>query len=377
MKFPLELSEKIANRAKEGSLRSLVPVKSGIDFYSNDYLGFARSEALQEAIHKLELEEPCLLGSTGSRLISGNTKAHESLEHDLAAYFNAPSALLFNSGYDANIGLLSAILQRKDKIFYDQLSHASIRDGIQLSRAKAFGFKHNDLDDLRKKIRNTESAQGQVYVIVESIYSMDGDQAPLKELAELCQEENILLIVDEAHATGVKGPGGRGLTAALQIEDKVFARLHTFGKALGCHGAAVLGSEELKTYLVNFARSFIYTTAIPPMEAQKVSQALKLLATSDQMDKLNRNVRIFNQEVEKLELAHCFLESTSPIQSFLLKYAKDRSKLEQKLEREGFAVKFIMAPTVPKGEERFRICLHSYNTSEQIRKILYLLSTFV
>ena len=377
MKFPSELSRKLALREEEGALRSLSPAKQGIDLYSNDYLGFARSGALGEAVRVKSEEEKYSHGSTGSRLISGNKKAHEDLEQDLAKYFRGPAALLFNSGYDANLGLLSSVLQRKDRIFYDQLIHASIRDGIQLGAGRSFGFKHNDLEDLRKKIRNTSADGGQSYVVVESIYSMDGDQAPLLELAGLCKRENLLLIVDEAHATGVTGPGGRGLVSDLRLEGEVFARVHTFGKALGCHGAAVIGSEKLKTYLVNFARSFIYTTALPPKEALKVSEALKLLGTTNEIQKLEKNIDFFLGEAKELGLAKYFLPSQSPIQSFLLKFASYPHQVEHKIDQGGFAVKAIKAPTVPKGEERIRICIHSYNTSEQIRKILYLLSTFV
>ncbi|MGA9269512.1 MAG: aminotransferase class I/II-fold pyridoxal phosphate-dependent enzyme, partial [Lutimonas sp.] len=249
MKFPEGLSRKLSVRQNKGTLRTLQTQEDLIDFFSNDYLGFASDPTLDPEREGKLLSPFRSNGSTGSRLISGNSRAHEELERALADFFRAESALLFNSGYDANIGLLSAVLQRQDSIFFDRLSHASIRDGISLSSASSYGFEHNDLSDLQKKLSKGRSKTGQNYVIVESVYSMDGDEAPLKELTEYCRSENLYLIVDEAHSTGVIGSDGSGSITSLGLEKDVFARLHTFGKALGCHGAAVLGSETLRTYL--------------------------------------------------------------------------------------------------------------------------------
>ncbi|MGB5322321.1 aminotransferase class I/II-fold pyridoxal phosphate-dependent enzyme, partial [Lutimonas sp.] len=204
MKFPSKLLDKLEGRRLSGSLRSLPAQTDLIDFSSNDYLGFSRNEHLFDQVMKKLKTGQAQNGSTGSRLLSGNFAFHEALEAELAEFFKADGALLFNSGYDANIGLLSSVPQRGDRIFYDEFSHASIRDGIRLSHAKAFGFRHNDLDDLQQKIKATDS-EGEVYVVVESVYSMDGDQAPLRELSQLSEPLNFKLIVDEAHATGVYG----------------------------------------------------------------------------------------------------------------------------------------------------------------------------
>lgn len=377
MKFPEGLSRKLSLREQEGMFRVLQTHEGLIDFFSNDYLGFASNPNLDPESAGEEISPFQWNGSTGSRLISGNSKAHEELESALAKFFRAESALLFNSGYDANIGLLSAVLQRQDAVFFDRLSHASIRDGISLSSASSYGFEHNDLGDLKKKISKARSRGGQNYVIVESVYSMDGDEAPLEQLAEYCRSENLYLIVDEAHSTGVMGKDGSGMITTLGLENEVFARIHTFGKALGCHGAAVLGSKSLKNYLVNFARSFIYTTALPPREVLRISAALKQLEHSEQRDRLSLNIDAFLSEIENLNLTSYFIPSRSPIQSFLLPDSSDPEEIKKVFQEHKMGAKVIFSPTVPKGQERIRICIHSFNTSSEIRRILQLLSTFV
>ncbi len=377
MKFPEGLSRKLSARINDGTLRNLQTREGLIDFFSNDYLGFASDQSIDPETGGQDLFLLQQNGSTGSRLISGNSRAHEELELALADVFRADSALLFNSGYDANIGLLSAVLQRQDSVFFDRLSHASIRDGISLSQASSFGFEHNDLDDLVKKVGKGRSKSGQNYVIVESVYSMDGDEAPLQELSEYCRSENLYLIVDEAHSTGIMGSEGSGLTTSLGLEKEVFARIHTFGKALGCHGAAVLGSEALTTYLTNFARSFIYTTAMPPKEALRIIAALQKMKQTEQRDRLRQNIETFLQEMKALNLSSYFIPSRSPIQSFLLPDATQPDGIRQIFAKEKIGAKIIFSPTVPKGQERIRICIHSFNTSAEIRRILQLLSTFV
>ena len=377
MKFPEGLSRKLNLREQEGMFRVLQTSEGLIDFFSNDYLGFASNPNLAPESGGEEISPFQWNGSTGSRLISGNSKAHEELEMALAKFFRAESALLFNSGYDANIGLLSAVLQRQDAVFFDRLSHASIRDGISLSSASSYGFEHNDLGDLKKKISKARSKAGQNYVIVESVYSMDGDEAPLEQLADFCRSEELYLIVDEAHSTGIMGQDGSGMITSLGLENEVFARIHTFGKALGCHGAAVLGSESLKNYLVNFARSFIYTTALPPREVLRISAALQQLKHSEQQDRLSLNIDAFLSEIENLNLTSYFIPSRSPIQSFLLPDSSDPEEIKKVFQEHKMGAKIIFPPTVPKGQERIRICIHSFNTSSEIQRILQLLSTFV
>lgn len=377
MKFPEGLSRKLSLREQEGTFRTLQTSEGLIDFFSNDYLGFASFSNLGPESGGEEIAPFQWNGSTGSRLISGNSKAHEELEMALSQFFRAESALLFNSGYDANLGLLSAVLQRQDAVFFDRLSHASIRDGISLSSASSYGFEHNDLGDLKKKLSKGRSRAGQNYVIVESVYSMDGDEAPLEQLAEFCRSENLYLIVDEAHSTGIMGRDGSGLITSLGLENEVFARIHTFGKALGCHGAAVLGSESLKNFLINFARSFIYTTALPPREVLRISAALQKLQHTKQRDRLRQNIDAFLSGIKNLNLTSHFIPSRSPIQSFLLPEPSDSEKIKKLFQEHRMGAKVIFSPTVPQGQERIRICIHSFNTSSEIQRILQLLSTFV
>ena len=279
--FPSSLLEKLKERKENDALRSLMKADGMVDFYSNDYLGVA----------KLSFETEGLFGSTGSRLISGNSQRTEEIETELAAFFHQSSALLFNSGYDANLGLFSSVPLKGDTVIYDVLVHASIRDGIRMSLANSHSFAHNDIDNLRDKLSR---AKGTVYVAVESVYSMDGDQAPLKEILAVCEEEGAFLIVDEAHSGGVLGDNGEGLTTECGIDDRVFAKIITFGKAFGSHGAVVLGSDDLKTYLINFARSLIYTTALSPHSQERIITVVNAVADLDaERYQLERNIALF------------------------------------------------------------------------------------
>ena len=246
------LEKKLRERQQANALRVLRLNDDKIDFCSNDYLGIVKNKLIEDSIINKNLSH----GSTGSRLLSGNYKLIEETEKIIADFHDAEEGLIFNSGYDANIGLLSSVPQKGDVIIYDQLSHASIRDGIRLSFADSFSFLHNDVDDLEKKLSAAAKPQQNIFVVTESVFSMDGDMAPLKEISKLCEKYNAALIVDEAHATGVVGEKGEGLVQHLDLQQKCFARLHTFGKACGCHGAVILGSTQLKKYLINFARTF-------------------------------------------------------------------------------------------------------------------------
>src|SRR5688572_20783050 len=236
-------------------------------------------DKLKEAGHY----DDVAVGSTGSRLFSGNTNFTEEAERQIALFHHAESALIFNSGYDANLGILSSVPQQNDLILYDELVHGSVHDGIRLSKATHYKFRHNDLSSLEELIHRHQKNYENVYVVVESVYALDGDTAPLLELVEICKpSKNIFLIVDEAHAIGVFGNQGRGLCNALAIEHKCFARIYTYGKAMGCHGAAIVGSEVLRTFLINFARSFIYTTALPYYCIDAIRHAYQLLIETRQ-----------------------------------------------------------------------------------------------
>lgn len=393
--LPEKLHKKLSDRKENNAFRQL-PMAIGtngnapVDFSSNDYLGLAKSETVYKRAHQL-LEEKGLKvnGATGSRLLSGNHPLYNEVEQILCDYHNAEASLVFNSGYDANIGFFSSVPQRGDIIFYDELIHASIRDGIQMSNAKSYRYKHNDLNDLRYHVErhaqrqeDSRSANVEIYVVTESVFSMDGDTPDLKALVDFCSKNNLQLVVDEAHAVGVFGGG---LLQQLGLENDVFARIITFGKAMGCHGAAILGSNGLRGFLINFARSFIYTTALPPHSLATIMAAYEQLTVStgvrqtadvsrsDSAQELNKNIVFFNRQLETLGLKPLFIPSNSAIHCAIIRGNENVKGLAVGLLENGFDVKPILSPTVPKGQERLRFCLHSYNTEHQIGKALEML----
>ena len=378
-KLPLKLEKRLQNRKEENSFRELSENNSEVDFFSNDYLGFSRSVIISENAQKLIKNLELLNGSTGSRLLSGNHSLFKELEDLLCHFHEAEAALVFNSGYDANIGFFSVVPQKHDVIFYDELSHASIRDGIKMSLARSYKFKHNDLEDLQKKLENLDrlGQDSEIYVVTESVFSMDGDSPDLLKLARLSEEFNFHLIIDEAHATGIYGKKGEGLLQKLECQDKVFARIQTFGKAVGCHGAAILGGSGLREYLINFCRSFIYTTALSPHSVATIIAAYEHLEKSSvELNKLKHNIEHFKSEIKKYALQELFIESDSAIQSCVVEGNRRVKQIAGKLQENSFMVKAILSPTVPEGKERLRFCIHSYNSEHEISEVLKLLANF-
>ena len=368
MKFlPKSLHQKLLQREQNNALRQLVLPNNLVDFSSNDYLGFAKSEEIfQQTDDLLVSRNYKVNGATGSRLLTGNHSIYTETEEHIAQFHQAEAALIFNSGYDANVGFFSSVPQRNDIILYDELSHASIRDGIQMSLAKSFKFKHNDLVDLENLLTKFQPAT--IFIITESVFSMDGDSPDLEELAALSEKYNAYLVIDEAHALGVFGEKGEGLIQQLNLHDKVFARIITFGKALGCHGAAILGSEQLKNYLVNFARSFIYTTGLSPHSVATIFVAYQHLSKSQQeREKLFQNIAYF-ESCLPTSISH--LPSKSTIHSIIIPGNERVKSIAQQLQQKGFDVKPILSPTVPEGQERLRFCLHSFNSEQEIRDVL-------
>jgi 8-amino-7-oxononanoate synthase len=362
------LVERLQERSECGALRqlSLVSDLNLVDFCSNDYLGLSRRLAAGSSQHSS-------YGSTGSRLLSGNSTAAVRLESQLAKFHQAEAALVFNSGYDANLGLCSALGRRGDVMLYDQLVHASIRDGVRLSSAKSYSFAHNDLDDLRAKISRLGSAQ-RIFVLVESLYSMDGDFAPIQELCFLSKELGFYLIVDEAHALGVVGNCGEGLVQSLGLQELCFARVYTFGKALGCHGATVVGSDQLKQYLVNFARSFIYTTALAPEAYQRISAGYDLLpALATERAQLSALINEFDTLAQQAGFP--LVAAGSSIKSLVFSGNTRVKAISQVLKENGLDVRAILSPTVPVNQERLRVCLHCFNNIQQIQKLISILRT--
>ncbi len=370
-------------REQNNALRKLPVSNNLIDFSSNDYLGFANSEEIFNQTHQYLLENNIKInGATGSRLISGNHNLYQIAEDYIANFHQLETALIFNSGYDANVGFFSSVPQRNDIILYDELCHASIRDGIQMSNSKSYKFQHNDFNHLEKVIISQLETRNPIpetfYVVTESVFSMDGDSPNLEELVYLCEKYNCYLVIDEAHALGVFGDLGEGLIQYQGLHDKVFARIMTFGKGLGCHGAAILGSQELKSYLVNFARSFIYTTGLSPHSVATILIAYQYLKSEKEaIQKLKNNIQFFNQEKLQMGLKPMFVYSKSAIQCAIIPGNEKVKSIANQLQKNGFDVKAILSPTVPEGQERLRFCLHSYNSEKEISEVLQLLSTFV
>lgn len=352
------LQRKLNERKDANAFRQLKIFAGAVDFCSNDYLGIVKNKLIQFDNKNYNC------GSTGSRLLSGNSKLAEETEQQLAAFHESEAALIFNSGYDANMGVLAAVPQRGDTILYDQLCHASIRDGIRLSFAQSFSFVHNDINDLEKKLKQ---AAGNIFIVTESVFSMDGDICPLQEMIILCQQYNAHIILDEAHATGVIGNSGEGLAQSLQLHNAIFCRIYTFGKACGCHGAAVLGSAQLKNYLINFARPFIYTTALPEHSIAAIQKSYNIFpAMIAERNHLQQLIALF----QSAELKYEKLFSQTPIQGIIVAGNAAAKEVSNMLLQKGFDVRAVLYPTVPKGKERLRIVLHAFNTVEEVAGLI-------
>ncbi|HYF30097.1 MAG TPA: 8-amino-7-oxononanoate synthase [Chitinophagaceae bacterium] len=362
------LHKKLQERKDAQAFRQLQPASGLIDFCSNDYLGIVKNGLLEQTAGAGN-GRYCH-GSTGSRLLSGNSALAEATEALIANFHDAEAALIFNSGYDANTGLLSCVPQRGDTIVYDQLCHASIRDGVRLSFAQAFSFRHNDLQDLQDKLR---TATGQVFVVTESIFSMDGDEAPLKDMVAMCERHDACLIVDEAHATGISGNKGEGLVQAMALHKNCFARVHTFGKAMGAHGAAVVGSSLLRDYLVNFSRQFIYTTALPELSIAGIKQAYTIIPS---LHEERRQLWKLAQDFQSIAagMGCSVMKTATPIQGIIIPGNEAVKQTAARLQENGFDARPILYPTVPKGSERIRIVLHSFNTVDEVSALLQVVS---
>lgn len=366
------LKNKLHERQQSGTYRQLKPENGLVDFCSNDYLGFARSSVLKQSIiHEVNNHPLSLNGAAGSRLLSGNIQYAENLEKQIATYHESEAGLLFNSGYDANLGLLSSLAQRGDTIILDELAHASIIDGARLSYANRYSFKHNDLGSLEAKLK---IAKGNCYVVIESVYSMDGDTPPLSEFLSLAEKYNAALIIDEAHAVGLYP---KGLVCELDLQQRVFARVVTFGKALGGHGAIVLGSNNLRNYLINFARSFIYTTAASFHQLAAIKMAYQLLKSSHEaVIGLKKNIELFKQAVNTGE-NFTLLNSNSPIQCIILGGNEMAREAAKQLQMNNLDVRPILSPTVAQGTERVRVCLHSFNTENELTLLAATVNKFI
>jgi 8-amino-7-oxononanoate synthase len=357
------IKNKLEKRQASGYLRELKIKKNLIDFASNDYLGLAKSKKLkQQIINEWEANNLTFeIGSSGSRLLTGNNEYIEQLEKNIAAFHGFEAGLIFNCGYMANIGLISALQNTNSIFFYDLQIHASMHDGFRLGKVKALPFKHNDLNHLEKQLKKTTCSSNK-FICIESVYSTDGAIAPLFEIWQLSQKYHAKLIVDEAHAVGIFGPLGKGLVAKSGLAGKIFAQVVTFGKALGTFGAIVLGDKMLKSFLINFARSCIYTTALPIYCLVAIKCSYKLLPfLENERSHLNKLIQSSNY-------------SKSQIQPIKIISAKIAIEKINQIANKGFDIRAFLKPTVQKKNEIIRLCLHSFNSINDLKTLLKLIN---
>jgi 8-amino-7-oxononanoate synthase len=347
--------------------RTLAEIQ-GVNFCSNDYLGLAEHPALREAVVRA-VRDTSRVGGTGSRLLSGQTEGWRELEEEFARFAQTEAALFFGSGYAATMGLLSSLVGPDDVVYSDVLNHASLIDGMRLSGARKVIYPHLNLSALEDSLRQDAGAPWRRIIVTESVFSMNGDVAPLKEMAALAEKFGAAMIVDEAHATGVHGEGGRGLAARPEVLPQVLATIHTCGKALGSAGAFVCGPAVLKEHLINHARTFIFSTALPPYFAKQIGAALKLAQGMD----MERQTLLGRASGLILALRHEGFDtagSDSQIVPVVLGRNEDTLDAAEHLQREGFAVRAIRPPTVPVGRGRLRLSLTARIAEEELVKLV-------
>jgi 8-amino-7-oxononanoate synthase len=360
-----ELSHRIdgelAALASQVQLRKLGEIK-GVNLCSNDYLGLSTDPRLRDAVASA-LAAGVPVASTGSRLLSGNAEVWEQLESELAQFMGAEAVLYFNSGYSANVGVLSALIQPGDVVFSDAANHASLIDGLRLAGARKIIFPHLDMDSLERELRRSDPGSAQKFIVSESIFSMDGDRASISDLVTLAERYGAELIVDEAHATGAIGPRGRGSVAASGLADRVLVTIHPCGKALAGMGCFVCCSEKLKQYLINRARTFIFSTALPPYMAAQMRAAIRIVAFADR----ERNDLVALSAFLRRHLREAGFDigrgDTQIVPVFLGE--NDRAiRFSGLLNDAGFGVRPIRPPSVLAGTSRLRISLNAKLTTD-------------
>ncbi len=352
----------LARLDERGRLRRLA-LPAGHDFTSNDYLGLADSEELKGAV-RAALDRGVSVGAGGSRLLRGNVSEHQSLEEEAATFFGVESALHFSTGFAANYALFASLPQRGDLVVYDALIHASAHDGMQAGRADTVEAAHNDANAVDDRIRawRAGGGKGRAWITVESLYSMDGDRAPLADLASLARQHDAILVIDEAHATGVFGADGRGLGAWLEGRSDIIS-LHTCGKALGSAGAFICGPRSLREFMVNYSRAFIYSTAPSPLIAAAVRAALVLCQRQpERRERLSGLIEFANAAIE----SRCGVKpSGSQIVPVIVGADTRATALASAMRGHGYDIRAIRPPTVPEGTARLRIAL-TLNTDEEV-----------
>lgn len=360
------MQRELSQLEADAQLRNL-EINTGVNLCSNDYLGLSRDRRLKEAVIE-GVSRTAQVGATGSRLLSGNSREWQGIEEEFAAFAGTSDALYFGSGYAANIGLLGSVLRPEDVVFSDALNHASIIDGIRLSGARKFIYPHRDLEALEKGLSGFAHEGGSRIIVTESVFSMDGDRAPIAELLSLGRSYGAELIVDEAHATGVHGPRGRGLVAEAGVVDEVLAVVHTCGKALASAGAFVCSGPTLKQLLINRARTFIFSTATPPYVAHQIRAALRISMEAGEerayLDAMSAQLRSslqacgFNTGTSTSQIVPVILGSNEMALGFAAELAKCR-----------FFVRAIRPPTVSPGTARLRLSLTSALTGADMERL--------
>jgi 8-amino-7-oxononanoate synthase len=367
---PRGLRRRIADdldRLREESQLRTLEIPAGINLCSNDYLGLACDPRLKRAVIEA-VSRAQSVGSTGSRLLSGNSREWEDLETDFARFAGAEAALYFGSGYAANVGLLGSVLKHGDVVFSDALNHASLIDGIRLSNAFKVKYPHGDMDFLENALRKHAGGSGARVIVTESVFSMEGNIAPIERLLRLSKDYGAELVIDEAHATGVWGPQGKGIAVELNCERDVLAIVHTCGKALASAGAFVCGGGALKNNLINHARTFIFSTAMPPYLAGQIRAALDLAIGADaERAHLRRIASAFREAVTAAGLDAG--ASATQIVPIYLGSNENALQVAAQLRDAGFAVRAIRPPTVPVGTSRVRLSLTARVSMEEIGRL--------
>ncbi len=366
-KIVREMEAALANLRERSQLREFKQLQ-GVNFCSNDYLGLAEDLRLKRAVVEA-VEKSARVGGTGSRLLSGHDPVWNELEEEFTAFAGTEAALYFSSGYAANIGLLTAVLGKDDVVFSDALNHASLIDGIRLSGARRVIYPHRDLNVLENELRAHEHEMCRKIIVTESVFSMDGDIADLRAMQNLAARCGANLIVDEAHATAVHGPGGAGIVAQAGLTEEVLAVVHTCGKALASAGGFVCGSKVLRDHLVNHARTLIFSTALPTYMAGQILAALRFANGMDPERKLLLDRS--NLLATGLNAAGCRTPGGhSQIIPVILGSSEDAVSAAKSLQEQGFAVRAIRPPTVPVGSARLRLSLTTRITNDDAMAVL-------
>jgi 8-amino-7-oxononanoate synthase len=368
-----ELQAGLRDLESRSQRRTLVEI-TGVNLCSNDYLGLADNPALKKSVIEA-MARAARIGGTGSRLLSGHAAVWNELEEEFAAFAGSAAALYFGSGYAANIGLLTSLANKNDVFFSDVLNHASIIDGIRLSAARKIIYSHRDLNTLETSLKENQSKPGRKLIVTETVSSMDGDVVPLDAIVALAEKYGAGVIVDEAHATAVHGPDGRGIAAQFLADGRIFAAMHTCGKALASVGAFVCGTAVLREHLINHARTFIFSTAVPPYMAEQIRAALGLAAT---MDAARAELLARSRDFAKSLQCDGWetLGATTQIVPAVIGANDAAVAAAEFLQRAGFAVRAIRPPTVPPGTARLRFSVTHKLTAAELEKLAATLSTW-